>query len=93
MTSHGGELLLRLFPYVITILVLVGLFEGGWPSGPARRQRRGVGPRAPGETIVYYCGEQRFALEQRSPITATPWISSVMPGAAKFDTVINALAG
>ena len=40
-----------------------------------------------------YCGEQRFVLEQRSPITATPWISSIIPGPAKFDTVISALAG
>ena len=53
-------------------------------------------PSAPDAKFQYvagYCGEHRFALEQRSPITATPWISSIMPGAAKFDTVISALAG
>ena len=36
MSSHGGELLLILFPYVITVLVLIGLLDDDWPSGSRR---------------------------------------------------------
>jgi len=33
-------------------------------------------------SVARYRGEQGLALEQRSPITATPWISSIIPGGA-----------
>jgi hypothetical protein len=40
VSSHGGELLLALFPYVTTILVLVGLLDEVSPP-PLRRAARG----------------------------------------------------
>ena len=53
------------------------------PHAPASRPPHRAG----------HCGRHEFSFEQRSPITATPWISISMPGTAKFDTVISALPG
>jgi hypothetical protein len=63
---------------------------------PSRYHPKAMGFRPPRQasTILHsYRGEHGFAAEQSSPITAMPWISISMPGRAKFDTVISALAG
>ena len=69
--------------------------ESGVPVIPARRATdiaRAAACRA--SMMLSHVGAERRCLSQaRSPMTAIAWISSSIPGRAKFVTVISALPG